>query len=112
MNDLALELGYAGRTEAKTLAEQNIDKIARGIEYTCKLLIEKLGNDKESKEKIEKTIKKLIKKYNKQIQSGEYRIITNDMLVVIGKGTIVDEECGIIVWTREQFLNWDEMTEI
>ncbi len=113
MNDLAIVLGYTGRTDKKTMAIKRIEETARAIEYTRQTLINKIDESHvEEREQVNKTINEFVEKYKEQIASGEYSIITEEALLVVGHGSIVEESYGVIVWTKEQYLSWDEMTEI
>ena len=113
MNDLALELGYSGHTEYKSLEERNKERAVNNIEIARESIINKLGgSDKKQKANITKTVDKFISKYGHELLEGKYSLISVDTLVVIGLGSIVDEENGVIVWTGEQYLKWEDMTEL
>lgn len=112
MNDLAIMLGYAGRTEKKTLREKREDTAVRNLGMNREHIINVLGKTAKEKRAITNTVDSFIKKYGTKIINGEYQMITSDELLAVGDGTIVDEENHVIIWTRQKYLSWDEMTSL
>ena len=112
MNQIAEMFGYTGPKEKISLKQKRQEEAVERVVNTCNNIMEKLATNENERKSLENTLGKFIKKYSDQLLSGDYALITGDTLIVMGTGNIVEEEQGIIVWTPEKFIDWDDMESI
>lgn len=112
MNELAESMGYVMGSPKKDFQKAREQQQVRIVSIARDHVINVLVNKGSDKKLITSIVDEMLKKYSKQFMSGEYSLLTMDELISVGKGTIVDEKAQVIVWTKQQYLKWEDMDEI
>lgn len=112
MNELARELGYKMGTPKRDYEKERREQILQNIAYMREHIIDTIGTNKKVKVAIGKIVDFMINKYHTQLESGEYKLMCYEDLVRIGKGSIVDEKAGVVIWSERQFIAFEDMTDL
>ena len=112
MNQLARDLGYTGHKEKRSLVDMQKEEQQEAFKTAKEYIVNALGKTAAEKKKVEDTIKYFENKYSEQLETGEYSLLTTEMLLAIGEGMIVDENNGVLVYTREKYIGFEDMTAI
>ena len=112
MNKLAESFGYTMGSPAKDFDKVKDAERLRVLAISREHIVHSLVGKGFDKRVIERTVDNFIRTYSKELMSGEYSILTLDDLIALGKGTIVDEKCQVIVWSKQVYLSWEEMEEL
>lgn len=112
MNELAESMGYVIGSPKKDFQKAKEEQQVRIVSIARDHVIKALTSKGSEKQLIVKIVDEMLKKYSKQFMSGEYSLLTMDELIAVGNGTIIDEKAQVVVWTRQQYLAWEDMDEI
>lgn len=113
MNSIAEKLGYVEGLKKTTLAEQMKNKRILELSASRDHIINILGEgDDDKKKAVATAIDKMLVKYKDKFENGEYHLLTENELIHVSKGVIVEEDEGVIIWSKRTFLDWDDMDEI
>ena len=114
MNELAKMMGYKVGSGRVDFEKRRIETNERNLSYMKDYVVKKLSAADGccTAEELMKQVKKLCVKYDKRLKEGEYKLMTVDDLVAIGKGTIIENIGQIIIWGEQEYLSWEEMDSL